>query len=408
MSYVNRPHYRSGSAIVWVFRLVTICIHLPGLNTGHSLSKREEAFRVPRDWRNLIDADVYDYSKKKKDSSIDADRIEGDILGDYDPTMGVASNLGKNAINDNQLWSNGTVPYTIKIEEFSSTDISLIENAIREMMANTCLKFLPRANEKSYITFTRATDGCYTSVGQISGQQRIYLHSSCLTLIGEIQHEIMHVLGFQHEQSREDRDKYVHVIFDNIPSALHNQFAKYKGRTFGLPYDYNSIMHFAHNTFSIDPDNKPSILPIQQAPIGNRKKLSVHDIERINALYKCPKQEADDSHHGGPVTKRLHTPSSASTTDDFPQITTNTREIQSTSTQSPVEMGVESESVTESSPPQMQKGKSSLNKKARCPANANGLAISSCNSNGECESWGEGTLCCTFCHGGVCNNYCAG
>ncbi|OWA53735.1 hypothetical protein BV898_18157 [Hypsibius exemplaris] len=124
-------------------------------------------------------------------------------------------------------------------------------------------------------------------------------------MIGEIQHEIMHVLGFQHEQSREDRDKYVHVIFDNIPSVgiystinkasffftvtfPHCSFAQpvcqVQGTNLWLPYDYNSIMHFAHNTFSIDPDNKPSIPPIQQAPIGNRKKLSVHDIER----NQCP------------------------------------------------------------------------------------------------------------------------
>ena len=58
-------------------------------------------------------------------------------------------------------------------------------------------------------------------------------------------HELLHAMGVFHEQSRMDRDKYVRILTQNIKSPFASQFRKHQNSdTFGIPYDYKSIMHY--------------------------------------------------------------------------------------------------------------------------------------------------------------------
>ena len=92
-----------------------------------------------------------------------------------------------------------------------------------------------------------------------------------------IAHEIIHALGFHHEQTREDRDGFITVLEHNIKDCqdwcqnscatnqqscqdcktkcernpLTNNFKKYSQfTTFNLPYDAQSIMHYGSSFFS--------------------------------------------------------------------------------------------------------------------------------------------------------------
>ena len=49
----------------------------------------------------------------------------------------------------------------------------------------------------------------------IGGPQRLSLADGCFRH-GTIMHEFLHALGFYHEHTRADRDKFVFVNFDNI------------------------------------------------------------------------------------------------------------------------------------------------------------------------------------------------
>lgn len=54
-------------------------------------------------------------------------------------------------------------------------------------------------------------------MGRVGGRQELNLQSpGCLTKKGTVEHEMMHALGFLHEQNRWERDKHVTVNYDNI------------------------------------------------------------------------------------------------------------------------------------------------------------------------------------------------
>lgn len=70
-----------------------------------------------------------------------------------------------------------------------------------------------------------------------------------------------------------------------------NKLTEEEVNSLGQTYDYDSIMHYARNTFSkgtfLD-----TILPLEvhgkkRPEIGQRVRLSVSDIAQTNLLYKC-------------------------------------------------------------------------------------------------------------------------
>ena len=65
-------------------------------------------------------------------------------------------------------------------------------------------------------------------MGRIGGKQHISLPHYCRTTLGTPVHEILHALGFYHEQSRPDRDKYIEVEWKNIKSRAKGNFEEHE------------------------------------------------------------------------------------------------------------------------------------------------------------------------------------
>lgn len=57
---------------------------------------------------------------------------------------------------------------------------------------------------------------CWSYLGMTGGSQTVSLQTPGCMWSGVASHEIMHALGFVHEQSRSDRDHYVSILWENI------------------------------------------------------------------------------------------------------------------------------------------------------------------------------------------------
>lgn len=189
------------------------------------------------------------------------------------------------------LWkksSNGlvTIPYTVS-RAFSSREKSKIEYGMQSFHQSTCLRFVPRRNQYDYISIENR-GGCYSSLGKTGGRQVLSLSRGGCLYHGIIQHEINHALGFQHEQTRSDRDRYVRINWKNIQPRMAYNFHKQNTNNLRTPYDYSSIMHYGRTAFSTG-YGRDTITPIPNARvrIGQRKGMSRIDIQRINRLYGC-------------------------------------------------------------------------------------------------------------------------
>lgn len=82
-----------------------------------------------------------------------------------------------------------------------------------------------------------------------------------MTKVGTPIHELMHAVGFLHEQNRPDRDGHIDVRYGNIQKGLEGNFEKASSvstTSFGVPYDYGSVMHYSATAFSTN--GKPTIV----------------------------------------------------------------------------------------------------------------------------------------------------
>ncbi|KAB5526052.1 hypothetical protein PHYPO_G00147260 [Pangasianodon hypophthalmus] len=175
------------------------------------------------------------------------------------------------------------VPFVIS-SQYSCSERSVIENGLTSFQKSTCIRFKPRTNEEDYIHIISDT-GCYSFVGRRGGEQVVSLQRNGCVYHHIIQHELLHALGFNHEQTRSDRDKHVRILYQNIIPGEEGNFKKVDTNNLNTPYDYNSVMHYSRFAFS--KNREPTILPIpdNNVPIGRATEMSPNDILRVNRLY---------------------------------------------------------------------------------------------------------------------------
>ncbi|XP_057314061.1 zinc metalloproteinase nas-15-like [Hydractinia symbiolongicarpus] len=221
----------------------------------------------------------------------DPNLFEGDMILSPDQLDNIQNGRINKAIPmaaaKTNLWPR-IIPFDYKELESTPGRVA-IDKAIKEIEQHTCLRFVKRTTERGYLKFINRFK-CATFVGYSPMMIKVSFGSLCWEP-GIAVHEILHALGFYHEQSRPDRDNFVKINYENVLQGSAIQFKKYgtdKINSLGIPYDYQSIMHYGEKAFSKNRKNTIETLdPKKQSLIGQRKGLSKLDIQQINLLYKC-------------------------------------------------------------------------------------------------------------------------
>uniref|UniRef100_A0A8C9G505 Metalloendopeptidase n=1 Tax=Pavo cristatus TaxID=9049 RepID=A0A8C9G505_PAVCR len=179
------------------------------------------------------------------------------------------------------------IPYVLD-PTYGENHVKGIHEAMAEFETLTCINFVKRKTERDYLII-KSGDGCWSNYGKVGGRQTVSVMKGGCMWKGIIQHELDHALGFLHEHSRSDRDRYVRIMWEYISPADRPDFKKFENsNNLGLPYDYSSVMHYGPHTFT-NTTGKATIVPVPDGsvPIGQRLGLSNLDVAKINRLYNC-------------------------------------------------------------------------------------------------------------------------
>uniref|UniRef100_A0A914W4R3 Metalloendopeptidase n=1 Tax=Plectus sambesii TaxID=2011161 RepID=A0A914W4R3_9BILA len=262
------------------------------------------AFNFDRESSNYgddNDADEAEGYNDVADVPLNPEYRSGKFEGDIVLPNGIdgIDGLAREGISRKAIWDNGVIPYTVD-RAFSRDQVSIINAAMADIQAKTCVRFREKNAEDTRWVRIINGGGCYSNIGRqsIAGAQDLSLGPDCFWGTGgTVRHELMHVLGFFHEQSRTDRDSHVRIVWENVDDSevARSQFTKsnkHEVTNLDTEYDLDSIMHYDRFAFQKVRDlRRPTIIALNgRTDFGQRNGFSRIDVLEMNRLYECPEE----------------------------------------------------------------------------------------------------------------------
>jgi hypothetical protein len=185
------------------------------------------------------------------------------------PLAGFGSNYYQGVATNNVPWPGGIVPYKFDTN-VTATEQSIYLEGMKEWELAANVHFVPYTNQPDYVLlrfdYTQGTD---TFIATIPGVMTVDTLSRA-----QVCHETGHLLGFQHEHVRIDRNAYITVNFTNLigsdsggtngsgeGASVSNLYVIDTNSTAFGAYDFESVMHYGRTLFSTNPDIADTVDP---------------------------------------------------------------------------------------------------------------------------------------------------
>jgi hypothetical protein len=231
-------------------------------------------------------------------------RVDGRAVWSGDILLDEAELQGFRAAATTRLWPNRTVKYALDASLPAATKTGVLQ-AMQTWKARADVRFVEvEPQGGGYLLIQRGNKGCSAHLGYYGDayQHELNLAEGCEDA-SVYEHELGHVLGLFHEQSRSDRDDHVTIHWDNIQPGYAFAFDKYEKTDSGKDrgsYDYVSIMHYGSDAFAIDPA-KRTIVRKDGGLIGWAPSISHGDATAVKTMYaEQPEQDAAADDPNGP------------------------------------------------------------------------------------------------------------
>lgn len=199
-------------------------------------------------------------------------------------------------------WPNGVIPYQISSNLPNPQRVNDAINHWNNLMGGV-ISLTERKGQADYVYFVPVASGCAATVGYFAGAgpHTVELEPNCGS--GNIAHEIGHVIGLDHEQNRRDRNNHLTIVWNKILAGFELNFQVESTYLDYYEYDFNSIMHYS--LFAFSSDGSQTIIPKTSLPndlyVGQRRGLSLGDINSVRILYDHAAIGAGDVQPGGPA-----------------------------------------------------------------------------------------------------------